>query len=85
MTFLIIFMTLFGITCGVIAIGKNRNGVGWFIAGFFLGIFAVAMIIGLPKLDKQEVTDEDVNAFIGKWGYRQFDKNGQIIPKGESS
>jgi len=37
-----------GVFCGMIASAKNRSGGGWFVAGFWFGIFALIAIAGMP-------------------------------------
>lgn len=50
MEFLILFV--FGVVCGMIASAKGRSIFGWSMAGVFFGIFALILIIVLPRVEK---------------------------------
>lgn len=54
MGFLIVWL-LFGVATGVIAAGKGRSGLGWFLLGCILGIFGLVIVACLPSLKAQEV------------------------------
>ena len=47
------------IASAIIASGKNRNGVGWFVIGILLGVFALIIIICLPGFSAAQVAEED--------------------------
>jgi len=51
MEIILFFLVIFAIITGSIAIGKNRNGFGWAIIGFLLGLIGVIWIACLPKLE----------------------------------
>ena len=42
---------VFGITASVIAHGKGRNSLGWYLAGMFLGPFAL-IVAFLPPVER---------------------------------
>jgi len=42
---------IFGVVASVIAHGKGRNSLGWFIAGMFLGPFAL-IVTFLPPIQR---------------------------------
>ena len=50
MTTIVVIWILSGILCSFIASQKNRNALGWFLAGIFFGIFAIIGIIAVPSL-----------------------------------
>lgn len=52
MAVIIIFWIIFGLITGTIAHSKNRNGFGWALIGFLLGIFGVIWIALMPKLEE---------------------------------
>lgn len=54
MGFLIVWL-LFGVATGVIAAGKGRSGLGWFLLGCVIGVFGLVIIACLPSLKAQEV------------------------------
>ena len=39
---------VFGIVASIIAYGKGRNSMGWFVAGMFLGPFALVVALLSP-------------------------------------
>ncbi len=43
---------IFGIVASVIAYGKGRNSLGWFIAGLLMGPFALVVVF-LPPEEKE--------------------------------
>ena len=51
MEYVVIIWILCAITSAVIASGKGRSGFGWFCIGLIAGVFALIMIICLPKLE----------------------------------
>lgn len=40
---------IFGVLCAKIARRKNRDKVGWFFIGFFLGVIGLLIILCIPK------------------------------------
>ena len=42
---------VFGIVASVIAHGKGRNSLGWYMAGMFLGPFAL-IVVFLPPVER---------------------------------
>ncbi|MBQ8498566.1 DUF4339 domain-containing protein [Chlamydia sp.] len=48
-TFFLLYICL-GMLTAYLATKKNRNSIGWFLAGMFFGIFAVIFILILPPL-----------------------------------
>lgn len=51
MAFIVVVWLLSGALCAFIASQKNRNSLGWFLAGLFFGIFAIVGIIAVPALE----------------------------------
>lgn len=49
---ILLFWIIFGILTGIIANNKGRNVVGWTVAGFAFGIFAVIAVALVPPLEK---------------------------------
>jgi uncharacterized membrane protein YeaQ/YmgE (transglycosylase-associated protein family) len=47
----IIFGVIFGFACSSIAKSKNRDNVGWFFGGLFLGLIGLIIVALLPNLD----------------------------------
>jgi len=43
---------VFGVVASAIAHGKGRNSLGWFVAGMFLGPFALVVTF-LPPLERE--------------------------------
>jgi hypothetical protein len=43
---------VFGVVSSVIASGKGRNSLGWFLAGMFLGPFALVVAF-LPAVERE--------------------------------
>lgn len=43
-----------GLWCRSIAIGKNRSGTTWLILGIVFGIFALIVLLTLPRLAPAE-------------------------------
>lgn len=50
MEMLFIIWLLCAITTAVIANSKNRSGGGWFVLGFFSGVFALIAVCAMPAL-----------------------------------
>ncbi len=50
--FYMLVAIIFGVIAGMIALSKGRNIVGWFLAGFLVGPFALAVMV-LPTLPRQ--------------------------------
>lgn len=48
-TFFLLYICL-GMLTAYLATKKNRNPIGWFLAGMFFGIFAVIFLLILPPL-----------------------------------
>lgn len=48
---------IFGFLCSKIARSKNRDKVGWFFIGFFLGVIGLLVILCIPK-DNETKADE---------------------------
>jgi len=48
---ILIFGVIFGFACSSIAKSKNREQVGWFFGGLFLGLIGLIIIALLPKLN----------------------------------
>jgi len=47
------FVTLaFGVVASIIAFGKGRNSLGWFVAGTFIGPFAL-IVAFLPPIERE--------------------------------
>lgn len=50
------FIFFISIICGIItaaiAYFKGRSAVGWFLAGLFLGIIGILLVVLLPKLKR---------------------------------
>lgn len=53
MEVILIMAVVWGILCGYIATEKGRGGFGWFVAGFFFGLFALVAIIAVPSHKKE--------------------------------
>ena len=53
---LIVFGSLWGVACGVIATNKNRSGLAWGAWGFFFGIIALIVVLCKPRLDSADAT-----------------------------
>lgn len=51
---IIIWLVVAGL-CYKVAIDKNRNGVGWFIGGFFFSIIALFLLLLLPTLEGDKI------------------------------
>ena len=47
----LLFWILWAVCCGILANNKNRNVVGWSIAGLLFGLFALIPLALLPKLE----------------------------------
>lgn len=47
---------VFGVLCSKIARRKNRDKVGWFFIGFFLGVIGLLIILCIPK---EETTSDE--------------------------
>lgn len=41
-----------GVGCVVLAKSKNRSQIGWGIAGFLAGLFALILLAFLPKIEE---------------------------------
>jgi hypothetical protein len=54
MIFLILWL-ICGVVTGMIASGKGRSGLGWFLIGCILGIFGLILVAVLPSLKMQAV------------------------------
>jgi ribosomal protein L32 len=57
MEFLLIWVG-FAVVSGVIASGKGRSGIGWFVLGVFFGIFALIAVAFLPSLRPEEAAHQ---------------------------
>jgi RNA polymerase subunit RPABC4/transcription elongation factor Spt4 len=49
---LLLLWFLFGVVCLIIAGSRNRDPLGWFVLGIFLGPFALILILALPAIEK---------------------------------
>jgi uncharacterized membrane protein YeiH len=49
MGIMILGAVIFAILCALVAGSKNRDRVGWAILGCLLGIFALLILVCLPK------------------------------------
>lgn len=48
-----------GSLAAYLAIKKNRNPIGWFLAGMFFGIFGIVLLFILPPLQKSGEQDNN--------------------------
>ena len=57
MEFAVLYLIVW-VVCGLISYkiagGKNRNQIGWFFGGFFLGLIGILIVLLLPPLNKME-------------------------------
>jgi len=44
---------IFAILCAVVAEHKNRSKITWFIIGCIGGIFALGLLVLLPKIEEE--------------------------------
>jgi hypothetical protein len=57
----ITLLILCGIIASIVAKHKNRNMVGWFLAGLLFGPFGLVVAILFPKIEYVFVTRFDTN------------------------
>ncbi|MCA8977448.1 MAG: DUF4339 domain-containing protein [Planctomycetes bacterium] len=57
---------LFGIICALIASGRGRSGIGWFILGFFLTCIALIILLLIPDLNVENAKSQRQRAELRK-------------------
>lgn len=67
-TFFLLYICL-GMLTAYLANKKNRNLIGWFLAGMFFGIFAIIFLLILPPLpsstqDNRSMDQQDSEEFL---------------------
>lgn len=74
-TFFLLYICL-GMLTAYLATKKNRNPIGWFLAGMFFGIFAVIFLLILPPLSFTQDDDsserEDSEDFFSTKYFRRL-------------
>lgn len=50
----VLAVSVFGVICAVIAAGRGRNPIGWFLIGLFLQCLGIILVLVLPDLKRQE-------------------------------